>query len=198
MPAEQPELVVSDASAWRDWLDEQHASSEGVWLILSKRGTTTPTRLVYDEALEEALSYGWIDGQARRRDEGTYIQRFTPRRKRSPWSKRNTLIAQRLISEGRMRPAGLAEMERAKVDGRWQAAYEGAAAIQVPADLQAALDAEPAAKTMFAGLSGTNRYAVLYRIQDARRPETRARRIENFVSLLARGETPHPQRAGGQ
>jgi len=198
MPAEQPELVVSDASAWRDWLDEQHASSEGVWLILSKRGTTTPTRLVYDEALEEALSYGWIDGQARRRDEGTYIQRFTPRRKRSPWSKRNTLIAERLISEGRMRPAGLAEMERAKVDGRWQAAYEGAAAIQVPADLQAALDAEPAAKTMFAGLSGTNRYAVLYRIQDARRPETRARRVENFVAMLARGETPHPQRAGGQ
>jgi uncharacterized protein YdeI (YjbR/CyaY-like superfamily) len=153
-----------------------------------------PTRLTYDQALEEALCQGWIDGQAKPRDDATYRQRFTPRRKRSPWSRRNVGIAERLIEERRMQAAGIAEIERARSDGRWQAAYHGAATIEMPDDLVAALDAEPAAKAMFAILSATNRYAVLYRIQDAKRAETRARRIEQFVAMLARGETLYPQR----
>jgi uncharacterized protein YdeI (YjbR/CyaY-like superfamily) len=195
MPSDEvPELIVPDASAWRDWLAGHHAEPRGVWLVLSRKATTTPTRLSYGEALEEALSYGWIDSQARPRDEATYRQRFTPRRRRSPWSKRNTLIAERLIGEGRMQPAGMAEIERARADGRWQAAYPGSAAIEVPGDLAAALDAEPAAKAAFALLSSANRYAVLYRVQQAKRPETRLRRIEQFVAMLGRGETVHAQR----
>ena len=142
----------------------------------------------------EALSYGWIDGQGNRRDDATYLVRFTPRRKRSVWSKRNTVIVERLIAEGRMHAAGLAEIERAKADGRWEAAYAGSQDIEVPDDLTAALDTDPAAKTMFANLSAVNRYAVLYRIHSAKRPETRDRRIEQFVAMLARGETIYPQR----
>jgi uncharacterized protein YdeI (YjbR/CyaY-like superfamily) len=189
-----PELVVSDAPAWRSWLGEHHADSRGVWLVLSRKGTITPTRLTYDQALEEALAHGWIDGQGRGRDDATYRVRFTPRRRQSPWSKRNTVIAERLKDEGRMHTAGIAEIERAKSDGRWQAAYHASTSIEVPDDLTAALDAEPAAKSMFAVLSAANRYAVLYRIQEAKRPETRARRIEQFVTMLARGETVYPQR----
>jgi len=189
-----PELIVKDAPAWRKWLGSHHDKSGGVWLVVSKKGTITPTRLTYGQALEEALSHGWIDGQAQSRDDKTYRLRFTPRRRRSAWSKRNTVIADRLTAEGRMRPAGAAEIERAKSDGRWQAAYHGQATIEVPDDLAAALDAEPAAKAMFQMLSGPNRYAVLYRIQDAKRPETRARRIERFVAMLARGETVYAQR----
>jgi uncharacterized protein YdeI (YjbR/CyaY-like superfamily) len=191
---ELPELMVSDAQAWRRWLALNHTEPRGVRLVLSKKGTITPTRLTYDEALEEALSHGWIDGQGQRRDDTTYLVRFTPRRKRSAWSKRNTVIAERLMDEGRMHAAGIAEVERAKSDGRWQAAYLGSASIEVPDDLAAALDAEPAAKAMFAILSAPNRYAVLYRIHDAKRPETRVRRIEQFVALLARGETVYAQR----
>jgi len=191
---ELPELTVSDASAWRTWLSEHHARSPGVWLVLSKRGTTTPTQLTYDQALEEALSHGWIDGLTQRRDDMTYRMRFTPRRRRSAWSQRNTVIAERLMEEGRMHASGMAEIERARSDGRWQAAYPGSATIEVPDDLAAALDAEPAAKAMFAVLSAPNRYAVLYRVQQARRPETRARRIERFVAMLARGETIYAQR----
>lgn len=191
---ELPELIVGDASAWRQWLATHHAGSHGVWLVLSKRGTTTPTRLTYDQAVEEALSHGWIDGQGQGRDEATFRVRFVPRRRRSVWSRRNTVIAERLVDEGRMHPAGLAEIERARSDGRWQAAYQGSATIEVPDDLAAALDAEPAARAMFASLSAANRYAVLYRIQDAKRPETRVRRIERFVAMLARGETVYPQR----
>ena len=189
-----PELIVRDAVAWRKWLGSHHENSRGVWLVVSKKGTITPTRLTYDQALEEALSHGWIDGQAQRRDDRSYRLRFTPRRSRSAWSKRNTVIADRLISEGRMHPAGVAEIERAKSDGRWQAAYHGQATIEVPDDLTAALNTQPAAKAMFQILSSPNRYAVLYRIQDAKRPETRARRIEQFVAMLARGETIYAQR----
>jgi len=189
-----PELIVRDAVAWRKWLGSHHENSRGVWLVVSKKGTITPTRLTYDQALEEALSHGWIDGQAQRRDDQSYRLRFTPRRSRSAWSKRNTVIADRLISEGRMHPAGVAEIERAKSDGRWQAAYHGQATIEVPDDLTAALNTQPAAKAMFQILSAPNRYAVLYRIQDAKRPETRARRIEQFVAMLARGETIYAQR----
>jgi uncharacterized protein YdeI (YjbR/CyaY-like superfamily) len=189
-----PELIVRDAAAWRKWLGNHHEKSPGVWLVVSKKGTITPTRLTYDQALEEALSHGWIDGQAQRRDDQSYRLRFTPRRSRSAWSKRNTVIADRLVSEGRMHAAGIAEIERAKSDGRWQAAYHGQATIEVPDDLIAALNAQPAAKAMFQILSAPNRYAVLYRIQDAKRPETRARRIEQFVAMLARGETVYAQR----
>jgi uncharacterized protein YdeI (YjbR/CyaY-like superfamily) len=196
MPAaEQPELVVRDAPAWRKWLGSHHAKSQGVWLVLARKGTTKPTKLTYQDALVEALAHGWIDGQAGKRDDTTYMQRFTPRRKQSRWSKRNTLIAERLVKDGRMHAAGAAEVERAKSDGRWAAAYEGPSKIEVPDDLAAALDAQPAAKEMFATLSALNRYAVLYRIQDAKRPETRARRIDQFVAMLARGETLYAQRS---
>jgi uncharacterized protein YdeI (YjbR/CyaY-like superfamily) len=191
---ELPELIVSDGPAWRRWLGSHHADSPGVRLILAKKGTTAPTQLTYGDALEEALSHGWIDGQGLRRDDTTYSVRFTPRRRRSAWSKRNTVIAERLLAEGRMHAAGIAEMDRAKSDGRWQAAYHGSASIEVPDDLVAALAAEPAAKATFATLSAQNRYAVLYRIQDAKRSETRARRIGQFVAMLARGETIYAQR----
>jgi uncharacterized protein YdeI (YjbR/CyaY-like superfamily) len=194
MAVEVPELVVADAAAWRDWLGEHFAEPAGVWLVLAKKGTTEPTSLTYDEALDEALCHGWIDGQTGRRDEATYRQRFTPRRRRSPWSRRNVGIVERLVAEGRMQPSGLAEIERAKADGRWDAAYAGPATVEVPEDLKAALDAEPAARAWFDVLTAQNRYAVLYRIQGAKRPETRARRLQEYVAMLARGETPYPQR----
>jgi uncharacterized protein YdeI (YjbR/CyaY-like superfamily) len=194
VPTELPELLVSDAVAWRSWLGENHAAQVGVWLVLAKKGIIKPTGLTYAQALEEALCHGWIDGQVRRRDERTFRQRFTPRRARSEWSQRNVTHIERLTAEGRMHPAGLAAVESAKADGRWHAAYAGAASIAVPADLAAALAAEPRAQAMFEILSSQNRYAVLYRITKAKRSETRARNIARFVAMLARGETPHPQK----
>ncbi|HEX3054540.1 MAG TPA: YdeI/OmpD-associated family protein [Gaiellaceae bacterium] len=185
--------MVPDARAWRAWLERNHPDRAGVMLVLAKKGTTSPTSLTYDQALEEAICFGWIDGQVRRRDERTYFQRFTPRRARSRWSKRNTTLAERLISEGRMQASGIAEVERAKADGRWEAAYAGPATARVPDDLAAALAAEPKAKTMFGQLTGQNRYAILHRIEAVKRPETRARKIVEFVEMLARGETLHPQ-----
>ena len=193
MADELPELIVGDAVAWREWLDENHGDPAGVWLVLAKKGTENPTSLTYDQALEEALCHGWIDGQTRRRDDATYRQRFTPRRKRSAWSRRNTGIAERLRAEGRMHPAGQAEVERAKADGRWEAAYAGPATMEVPPDLIEALAAEPKAQTMFETLNSQNRYAILYRIGTAKRADTRARRIREFVAMLARGETVYPQ-----
>ena len=194
MSEAQPELTVADVAAWRSWLARNHAAAAGVWLALAKKGTREPTRLRYDEALEEALCHGWIDGQVRRRDAATYMQRFTPRRARSQWSRRNVAIAERLIAEARMRPAGLAQIEQAKADGRWQSAYAGPAQIEVPADLAAALDADAGARATFEALSSQNRYAVSYRIESLRRADSRARRIELYVAMLARGETLHPQR----
>lgn len=194
MSGEQQELTVVDADAWREWLSEHHDSSIGVWLVLAKRGTTQPTSLTYDQALDEALGHGWIDGQVQRRDEITYRQRFTRRRTRSPWSARNVAIVTRLITEGRMHPSGMAEVDRAKADGRWDAAYAGQASADVPDDLAAALAAEPRAKAMFDILTSQNRYSVLYRVTSAKRPETRASRIAQFVAMLARGETVHPQK----
>src|SRR6266480_6687472 len=135
MAVELPELIVRDAAAWREWLANHHANPTGVWLVLAKKGIEEPTSLTYDQALEEALCHGWIDGQGRRRDETTYRQRFTQRRRRSSWSKRNTGHAERLVAEGRMHPAGVAEVERAKADGRWDAAYAGPTSIEVPPDL---------------------------------------------------------------
>jgi uncharacterized protein YdeI (YjbR/CyaY-like superfamily) len=191
---ELPELIVGDAEAWRAWLAEHHAARPGVWLVLAKKRATAPTSLSYEQALEEALCHGWIDGQVRRRDEATFRQRFTPRRERSAWSKRNVGIAERLIASQRMHPAGLRAIEAAKGDGRWQAAYAGPATIALPADLEAALAVEPRARAMFEILTSQNRYSVLLRIDSAKRSDTRARRIERFVAMLARGETIHPQK----
>ncbi len=194
MAAELPELVVADRRAWARWLAAHHAGPTGVWLVLAKGGATKPTALTHDEALEEALCYGWIDGQVQRQDAVSYRQRFTPRRRRSAWSKRNVGIVERLTDEGRMEPAGLRQVDEAKADGRWESAYAGAATIEVlPGDLAAALAANPRARAMFELLTSQNRYAVLYRIGTAKRAETRARRVATFVAMLARGETVYPQ-----
>jgi uncharacterized protein YdeI (YjbR/CyaY-like superfamily) len=194
MADEAIELTVADHAAWRAWLVEHHNSPAGVWLSLAKKGTTEPTSLRYNDALEEALCFGWIDGVIQRVDESTYRQRFTPRRARSKWSQRNVTKVEQLTAEGRMHPSGIAEVERAKGDGRWQAAYAGQADLEVPDDLAAALAAEPRARGMFDILTRQNRYAVLYRIADAKRAETRARRIKQFVAMLVRGETVYPQK----
>lgn len=194
MSEELPELTVADAAAWRKWLARHHDGSPGVWVVLAKKGTTHPTSLSYAEALDDALCHGWIDGQVRRRDEATYKQRFTPRRARSPWSANNVANIARLLAADRMHPAGLAEVERAKADGRWEAAYAPQAGMPVPADLGAALAAQPRAAAMFDILTAQNRYAILYRIEQAKRAETRARRVDKFVAMLARGETIHPQK----
>jgi uncharacterized protein YdeI (YjbR/CyaY-like superfamily) len=191
---ELPELVVADASAWRTWLSRHHAEPQGVWLVLAKKGTTEPTTLSYDQALNEAICFGWIDGQLGRRDNATFRRRFTPRSARSPWSQKNVALAERLLLSGRMHGSGEAEVEKAKKDGRWQAAYAGQASAEVPEDLQKALRANPPARAMFETLTSANRYAVLYRIGNAKKAETRAKRIEQFVEMLARGDTIHPQR----
>ncbi|MBN9327081.1 MAG: hypothetical protein BGO38_03725 [Cellulomonas sp. 73-145] len=198
MADELPELVVADQQAWHAWLAEHADDGRGVWLVLAKKGTTEPTSLTYDQALDEALCQGWIDGQLKRRDAATYLQRFTPRLARSPWSRRNTTLVARLLEQGRMQSRGLAEVDRARADGRWDAAYAGPAASEVPPDLAAALAADPDAARTFAGLSSQNRFAILYRLGTAKRAETRERRIGEFVAMLARGETLHPQgrRAG--
>lgn len=191
---ETPELLVADADEWRDWLAANHATSGGVRLVLAKKGASEPTVLTYDDALPEALSYGWIDGHLTRRDDASYCVRFTPRRARSSWSRRNVELAERLIADGRMQPAGLAEIERAKADGRWETAYGGSATIEVPDDLRDALAASPRAQAMWDVLTRTNRFAVLYRVQEAKRPDTRARRIAQYVEMLAHGDTPYPQK----
>lgn len=192
MDEAQDVLIVADVGAWRAWLDEHEHDSDGVWLTLAKKGTTTPTSLTYAQALDEALCSGWIDGQSKSVDAATYRRRFTPRRRRSGWSAINVTHVARLVDEGRMRPRGASEVERAKADGRWDAAYAGSATIQVPDDLIAALDADEPARATFATLNAQNRYAVLYRIATARTPETRQRRLQRLVAMLARGETPHP------
>ena len=162
--------------------------------MLAKKETVEPTSLSHQQALEEALCHGWIDGQLRRRDADTYCQRFSRRRPRSAWSRRNLDTAERLLAEGRLHPAGVAELAQARADGRAKAAYAGSATIEVPADLATALAAEPEAHRMFGKLSRQNRYAVLYRLGTAKRAETRERRIREFVEMLARGETIYPQR----
>ena len=192
---ETPELLVADAAAWGDWLAANHASSQGVRVVLGKKGVAAPTGLTYADALPEALCYGWIDGQLTKRDETSYCVRFTPRRSRSAWSQRNVEAAERLIAEGRMQPAGFAEVERAKADGRWERADGGSASIEVPDDLRDALTASPRAQATWDVLTRTNRFAVLYRVHEAKRAETRARRIGQYVEMLERGETPYPQKA---
>ena len=170
------------------WLDAHGESSDGIWLKFAKKGSGLQS-VVYPEAVEIALCHGWIDGQARRLDERHYLQRFTPRRPRSKWSRINREKAERLIAEGRMRPAGLREIERARDDGRWDDAYDSPTTATVPDDFQQALDAEPEARAFFESLGATKRYSFLYRIADAKRPETRARRIAEYVELLREGRT---------
>jgi len=182
-----------DRRAWEAWLRAHHASSEGVWLQLAKAGAEEPG-LSYAEAIEVALCWGWIDGQKKGLDAQSWLQRFTPRRARSLWSKINRAKAEALLADGRMQPAGLAEMERARADGRWDEAYDGARTASVPTDLQAAFDANRRAADFFATLDGANRYAVLWRVQTAKRPETRAKRIAMLVDMLARGEKIHERR----
>jgi uncharacterized protein YdeI (YjbR/CyaY-like superfamily) len=183
--------AFASAAEWEAWLRDHHDSTPGVWIKFARKASGIPT-VTYLEALHAALCFGWIDGQARSGDESFYLQRFTPRRARSIWSKRNRDFATALIESGRMQPAGLREVERAQADGRWDAAYDAPSTATVPDDLQAALDANPAAAEMFAGLKGQNRYSILHRVQTAKKPETRARRIESFVAMLARGETLYP------
>jgi uncharacterized protein YdeI (YjbR/CyaY-like superfamily) len=185
-------LPFASAQLWAAWLAEHHADTpDGVWLQIAKQETGIAS-VTYAQALDEALCFGWIDGQKGKLDECWWLQRFTPRRARSRWSKVNTEKALALIAAGRMQPAGLREVEAAKADGRWERAYAGQSASQVPPDLQAAFDAHPRAAQFFATLSGANRYAILYRIHDAKRPQTRADRIAKFIAMLERGETVHP------
>jgi len=172
------------------WLEESHRSSQGVWLKIAKKGADEPS-VTYAEALELALCFGWIDSQKRGFDDRYFLQRFTPRRPRGRWSKVNREKAERLIESGAMRPAGLAEVEAAKADGRWEAAYEGQRTAKVPPDLQRELDANPAARDFFASLDSANRYAITYRLEEAKKPETRKRRLEKFVGMLERGEKIH-------
>lgn len=190
MADELPILPFASAAAWEAWLEAEHASALGVWVQIAKKDTGIAT-VTYAEALDVALCFGWIDGQKARHDERYFRQRFTPRRRGSKWSRTNTEHVARLAREGRMRPAGLAEVEAAKADGRWEAAYEAASRATVPDDLRSALDANPAAAAFFATLRGANRYAILYRIQNVKRAETRARKIAQYVEQLARGETLH-------
>ena len=187
------QLAFESAAAFEAWLADQHAQSDGIWIMFAKKASGIPT-VVYAEAVEASLRYGWIDGQVKRVDDDHYLQRFTPRRARSRWSKINCAKAEALIASGAMEPAGLAEVERAKADGRWEAAYDAPSTATVPDDLRAALDADRAAADFFETLDSNNRYAILHRIQEAKRAETRARRIEKFVAMLSRGETIHPPR----
>ena len=188
--ADPPVLAFATAAEWEAWLAEHHGDEAGVWLRFAKKGSGI-TSVTYAEALDVALCWGWIDGQSRGLDERTYLQRFTPRRKRSLWSKRNREHVERLRAAGRMRPPGEAEVERAQADGRWDAAYDSPAGATVPEDLQAALDAAPAAAATFATLNAANRYAVIWRLQTAGKPETRARRLAQLVAMLERGEKLH-------
>lgn len=183
-------VLFPDAQAFEAWLREHHARSNGLWLKLAKRGAREPG-ISYAEAVEVALCWGWIDGQKQALDEQHFLQRFTPRRPRSVWSRINVDKVAALTDAGRMQPPGLAQVQAAKADGRWARAYDGARTATVPEDLQAALDAEPQAKAFFATINAANRYAVLWRVQTAVKPETRARRIAQLVAMLARGETLH-------
>lgn len=190
---ENPELLVPDAAAWRAWLAENHSTSQGVRLVLHKKGGTV-TRLDYAGALDDALCFGWIDGVAGKRDDGSYLQRFTPRTRTSKWSKINTGHYERLVAEGRMQPAGQAAADAAKADGRWEAAYSGQSSAEAPADLAAAIAASPHAQAMFEVLTSVNRYALIYRTTAVKTPAVRAAKIAGFVQMLEAGQTPYPQK----
>ena len=187
--SDYPILPFESQDAWAAWLDKQHSSSDGVWIKIAKKASGIPS-VTYAEAVEVALCYGWIDGQMKRVDDDFFVQKFTPRRARSKWSKVNIGKVEDLIAAGKMQPAGQAEIDRAKADGRWDAAYDSPRTATVPSDLEQALDQQPAAKETFAKLTSSQRYSILYSLQDAKRPETRTRRIVKFVEMLARGEKP--------
>jgi uncharacterized protein YdeI (YjbR/CyaY-like superfamily) len=190
-PTEIPVVSFANADEWSAWLASRHRSSRGVWLKIAKKASNT-TSITYAEALEVALEWGWIDGQKGKFDEVWWLQKFTPRGSRSLWSKINREKAIALIDAGKMMPSGLAEVERAKEDGRWDRAYESQSRASVPEDLEMALTKNPRAKKFFATLDSRNRYAVLFRVQHAKKAETRARRIAQFVEMLAKGEKLHP------
>jgi uncharacterized protein YdeI (YjbR/CyaY-like superfamily) len=185
-----PIIPFASPDAWEAWLEGQHATSEGLWFKFAKKGSGIET-VTHDQALEIALCYGWIDGQARKFDKDYWLQRFTPRRPRSKWSKVNRQKATELIKRGEMKAAGLQEVERAKADGRWDAAYDAPSTATVPEDLIRELEKNDTARVFFSELDGRNRYAILYQIQDAKRPETRARRIAKYVAMLAEQKKPY-------
>ena len=190
-PREYPIVLCGDAQAWTDWLEQHHATGPGVWLRLAKKAGVL-TSVTYAEALDVALCYGWIDGQKQRDDADAWRQKFTPRGAKSLWSKVNREKAEALVRSGQMRPAGQAAIDAAQRDGRWDRAYDSPAGAAVPEDLAAALAAHPDAHAFFATLSGANRYAILFRVQTAVRPDTRARRVAEFVAMLGRREVLHP------
>ena len=186
-----PIVPFASRDAWEAWLEGQHATSKGLWIKFAKKGSGIES-VTYDQAVEVALCYGWIDGQARKFDEDYWLQRFTPRGPRSKWSKVNRQKAMDLVKRGKMKAAGLREVERAKADGRWDAAYDAPSSATVPDDLRRELEKHEKAREFFATLNSANRYAILHRIQDAKRPETRARRIEKYVAMLREGKRIYP------
>lgn len=192
MDDELPRLAFASGVEWEAWLEQNHEQTPGVWIEIAKKDSGVDS-VRYPEVLDTALCFGWIDGRREPLDELRFLQRFTPRRPRSRWSQINREKAQQLIREGRMRQAGHAEVEAAQADGRWHAAYAGQRSAGVPADLQRELDARPPAAEFFASLSSQNRYAILYRLDQAKRAQTRARRLQQFVAMLEAGETLHPQ-----
>jgi len=185
-----PVITFDDLAAWETWLATQAGDANGLWLKLAKAGNSASS-LTKAEAIDGALCHGWIDGQIDKYDDAWFLTRFTPRKSQSKWSEKNRDRAEQLIAGGRMSPAGQAAIDAAKADGRWEAAYAPASTADVPADLAAALDANPRARTFFETLTGANRYAILYRVQTAKKPETRSRRIAKFVAMCAAGETIH-------
>ena len=189
LPSDLPVLAFPDQASFEAWLDD-HVGDPGVYVKLAKKGAGVPS-VTYAELVESALCFGWIDGRSNRLDDRFYLRRMTPRRARSVWSQKNVDAVEALTAAGRMRPAGLAAVQAAKDDGRWERAYAGSATITVPDDLAGALAAEPAAQTAFEGLDGTNRYAVLWRVHTAASPATRAKRIAALVQMLAEGRRPH-------
>lgn len=186
-----PTLFFAGEADWERWLEEHHDTTRGVWVKMAKQASGLES-VRYPEVLDTALCFGWIDGRREALDERHFLQRFTPRRARSPWSRINREKIERMIAEGRVRPAGTREIERAQADGRWERAYDGQKRMVVPEDLQRELDARPQAQKFFATLSSQNRYAILYRLHEAKREETRARRLAKFVAMLEAGETIHP------
>ncbi|GAA2739867.1 YdeI/OmpD-associated family protein [Pedococcus aerophilus] len=190
-----PELLVADSAALRAWLEGHHATSPGVRLVLTKKGGSVTT-VTWASAVEELLCFGWIDGQSGKRDEESYTIRITPRRPKGIWSQRNVALVATLEEQGRMTEAGRAAVEAARADGRWDAAYAGPATRQAPDDLVAALAAVPEAQAMYDVLTSANRFAVIHRVESMKRAASRARKIDEMVQMLARGETPHPQKAG--
>ena len=190
-PKELPVILFEHKKDWETWLDENHTTSGGIWLRIAKKASGLQS-ISYDEALEVALCYGWIDGQKKTFDEASWLQKFTPRGAKSIWSKINTEKAEKLIERGLMQPSGLKAIESAKQDGRWQAAYDSFSKASVPEDFQAELDKNPQALAFFATLNQQNRYAILFRIQTAKKPETRAKRIQQFISMLEKNEKLYP------